>query len=130
MYSPPRIRVAAPRRPRSRTVILLLSPVLCFSSSSSDSQGNLKDQKETKTRSLPSTVLAKTVLADRLSADGHQTLIQLLDCLDLNSALQPDMLLRPRATAPDDTAVAWLSSTQRHSPLHLHAGILTQCRET
>lgn len=42
-------------------VFLLLSPVLCLSSSSSDSQGNLKDQKETKTWSFSSSVLAKTV---------------------------------------------------------------------
>jgi len=30
-------------------------------------------------------MLAKTVLADRLSTDGHQPLIQLLDHLDLIS---------------------------------------------
>lgn len=66
-------------------VFLLLSPVLCLSSSSSDSQSNLKDQKETKIWSFSSSVLAKTVLADRLSTDGHQPLIQLLDCLDLIS---------------------------------------------
>lgn len=85
----PRIRSSAPRRLRSRIFIrlffLLPSPVMCLSSSSPDSQGNLKDQKETKTWSFSSSVLAKAVLADRLTTDGHQPLIQLLDCLDLIS---------------------------------------------
>lgn len=100
-------------------VFLLLSPVLCLSSSPPDSQGNLKDQKETKTWSFSSSLLAKTILADRLSTDGHQPLIQLLDCLDLIFQPCSQILCRPRVTAPDDTAVAWLSSTWRHRSLHL-----------
>lgn len=40
-------------------VFLLLSPVLCLSSSSPDSRGNLKDQKETKMWSFSSSVLPR-----------------------------------------------------------------------
>lgn len=124
--SPPRIRAPTPRRLRSRIVIGLFfscwALFLCLSSSSFDSQSNLKDQKETKTWSLSSSVPAKTVLADRLSTDGHQPLIQLLDCLDLIS--QPCSQIR----CPDPESLhlttllllGWVAPRDTDLSLHLH----------